>query len=187
MKRLLAAIQIVIPITRVLLFIFIASIAVTSCKKNVAAPEPIKEGLGTMSAVIDGKACSFNYGTDPNTTAKARLGTSYPNLYELVVVGQKATGWFEDGLSVTIDSPDPITTGTYIFNNASNMRIAIWYCPARIPLEPCRVSGNSGIVTITEINSSYVKGSFSATLSYIDNSGVARTNIVTNGKFNAPF
>ncbi len=167
---------------------FICLFYLNSCsKKEVTAPEPARDGPGTISVTIDGSTRSFNYNTDPNTTAKARLGTAYPNLYELVVYGQKATGWFEDDISIKIDSPDPIVPGTYSFNTALNIKTEIWYCPFRIPLEPCHVSGSSGVITITEISPSFVKGTFSATVTYLDNSNVLRSNTLTNGKFNAPF
>ncbi|MEO6613590.1 MAG: hypothetical protein ABIT05_12435 [Chitinophagaceae bacterium] len=154
----------------------------SACKKNVASPEPLRDGPGTISVSIDGNTRSFNYNQDNNSTAKARLGNRYPNLYELVVYGQELPGFFYDDLSITIISRNPIVPGTYSFDSTE-----IWYCPATIPLQACHVSGSSGIITITEMTSSYVKGTFSATLSYLDNSGVARTNNLTNGKFNGLF
>jgi hypothetical protein len=168
--------------------VFICLFYLNSCsKKDVASPEPAREGPGTISVSIDGSTRSFNYNADPNTTAKARLGTGYPNFYELVVYGQEATGWFVDDISIKIDSPDPIVPGTYSFNTGLNTRTEIWYCPAVIPLEPCHVSGSSGIITITDISPSFVKATFSATVTYVDNSNVFHSNTLTNGKFNALF
>lgn len=162
------------------------TISISSCKKEAAPPAPVSEGLGTISVSIDGSTRSFNYHEDNNSTAKATLGTRYPNLYTLSVFGLESTGYFEDRLSITIVSPVPIVAGTYTNAALPNTSLEIWYCPATIPLQACHVSGSSGIVTISEMSSSSVKGTFSATLSYVDNSGISRTNILTNGKFNTP-
>lgn len=172
---------------KIILFPVVLLLLLISCKKNVAAPEPVKEGLGTISVTIEANIRSFNFNQDNNSTAKARLGTRFPNLYELAVYGQKLPGFFQDYFSITIVSPNPIIPGTYSFSTASNIQTEIWYCPATVPFQNCHISGSSGIITIIEMTSSSVKGTFSATLSYIDNSGVNRTNILTNGKFNAPF
>lgn len=168
--------------------LILLSLVCKSCKKDAAPPAPVSEGLGTISVSIDGSTRSFNYyDQNNNSTAKAVLGTTYNNLYTLTVFGQKRPFFWEDDLSITIVSPNPIVAGTYTNAAVPNTSLEIWYCPFTIPLQACHVSGSSGLVTISEISSSSVKGTFSATLSYVDNSGASRTNTLTNGKFNTPF
>jgi len=168
--------------------LILLSLVCNSCKKDAAPPAPINEGLGTISATIDGSSRSFNYDEDNNSTAKAILGNTNNNLYTLTVFGQERPGLFlEDELSITIESPNPIVAGTYTNAAVPNTSLEIWYCPFTIPLQACHVSGSSGLVTISEVSNSSVKGTFSATLSYVDNSGTSRTNTLTNGKFNTPF
>jgi hypothetical protein len=163
------------------------SLICKSCKKEAAPPAP-SDSLGTVSVSIDGSIRSFNYNQNNNSTAKATLDTRHPNLYTLTVFGQVSPGFFADYLSITIVSPVPIVAGTYDANaTPPNTSLEIWYCPATVPLQACHISGNSGLVTISEINSSSVKGTFSATLSYVDNSGTPRTNTLTNGVFNVGF
>ncbi len=166
--------------------LILLSLVCKSCKKDAAPPAPVSEGLGTISVSIDGSTRSFNYYDDNNSTAKAVLGTRYPNLYTLTVFGQVSPGFWADYLSITIVSPVPIVAGTYTNAAVPNTSLEIWYCPATIPFQACHVSGSSGLVTISEMSSSSVKGTFSATLSYVDNSGTSRTNTLTNGKFNTP-
>lgn len=167
--------------------LILLSLVCKSCKKDAALPAPVSESLGTISVSIDGSTRSFNYTQDNNSTAKAVLGTRYPNLYTLRVFGRVRSGWFEDDLSITIVSPVPIIAGTYTNVAVPNTSLEIWYCPFTIPLQACHVSGSSGLVTISEMSSSSVKGTFNAALSYVDNSGTSRTNTLTNGKFNTPF
>ncbi len=166
--------------------LILLSLVCKSCKKD-AAP-PVSEGLGTISVSIDGNTRSFNYDENNGSTAKAMLDSSYPNLYRLKIFGQTGPGlYLEDRLSITIESPNPIVAGTYTNAAVPNTSLEIWYCPFTIPLQACHVSGSSGLVTISEISSSSVKGTFSATLSYVDISGASRSNTLTNGKFNTPF
>ena len=167
--------------------LILLSLVCKSCKKDAAPPAPVSEGLGTISVSIDGSIHSFNYDQNNNSTAKAVLGTRFPNLYTLTVFGQVNPGFFAHYLSITIVSPVPIVAGTYTNASAPNTSLEIWYCPATTPLQACHISGSSGLVTIGEIISSSVKGTFSATLSYVDNSGTPRTNTLTNGKFNVSF
>lgn len=169
-----------------LLWIFSVTILTISCKKNTTAPEPVNDGPGTISAVIDGQTHSFNYGENNRPKAWLEYIQAISN-YRLFVYGQVENGYFRDHIRIEITSPNPIEPGSYSLSSASNIsRPYIFYCPATVPFQNCHVSVN-GIITITEMNSSYVKGTFNGILSYRDNSGTPRSNTLSNGKFNVNF
>jgi len=171
---------------KVLAFSVIIVCLLFSCKKDPTAPQPVNDGPGTISAVIDGQTHNFNYG-DNNPAPKAWLEyIQVISSYRFVVYGQVENGYFEDHIAIEITSPDPIVPGSYSLSSASNTSPHIFYCPATVPFQNCHGSVN-GIITITEMNSSYVKGTFNGMLSYRDNSGTPRSNTLSNGKFNVSF
>jgi len=109
----------------------------TSCEKDVP--------LGTLMASVDGKERAFD--TDP----KAEW-TSDPEGYDLWIHG---IGTMNE-ISIRINSQALITKNTYSYVNISFYRYILF-----IPIEYNTLNGT---VTITEMDATHVKGTFSGTL-----------------------
>ncbi len=108
-----------------------------SCEKDVP--------LGTLMASVDGKERTFD--TDP----KAEW-TSAPEGYDLWIHG---IGTMKE-ISIRINSQALITKNTYSYVNISFYRYILF-----IPIEYNTLNGT---VTITEMDATHVKGTFSGTL-----------------------
>jgi len=160
-----------------LIAFFIVLFMINSCKKESVDNIP----LGTIKAELNGIMTTFNI------QAKAtRL--SVTGGYGIQVQGNYRTG-STTNFSFTIVKPDPLTTGTYTENAGGNPLVTVKHCTE--VLYPCVIqavtygsSSNPVSITITDINNSYVKGSFKGELSVNTNGG---KEILTKGVFYVSF
>lgn len=151
------------------------SIFSISCKKD-ATDIPI----GTIKVTISGTAYTFN------VQAKAtRLIVS--GGYGIQIQGNfKTTS--TTNLSFSIVRPSPISTGTYTENTVGNPLVQMTHCTE--VLFPCVIqataygsTSNPVSITITEITSSSVKGTFNGELQ-VSSGG---TELLKNGAFYVSF
>ena len=148
-----------------------------SCKKD-ATDIPIS----TIKVEIGGSATTFS------VQAKAtRLFVS--GGYGIQIQGNYRTG-STTNLSFSIVSPNPISTGVYTENTVSNPLVTMTHCVE--VLFPCVLQSNAYgsvtnpvSITITEINSSFAKGTFKGELS--GGGGNPTTEVLTNGVFYVSF
>ena len=148
-----------------------------SCKKD-ATDIPI----GTIKVDIGGNNSSFS------VQAKAtRLPVT--GGYGIQIQGNYRTG-STTNLSFSVVSPTQISTGVYTENTTGNPLVTMTHCTE--VLFPCVVqannygsTGNPVSITITEINSSFVKGTFKGEL--LNLGGTSGTEVLSNGTFYVSF
>jgi hypothetical protein len=146
------------------------------CKKDSVDNIPI----GTIKVDIDGTAYTFSVqakATRPQVTGG----------FGVQIQGNYRTG-STTNLSFTIVRPTAITSGSYTENTASNPLVMMKHCTEVIV--PCVYQANNYgsptnpvSITITEITSSYVKGTFKGELQL----GSGSTETLTNGMFYVSF
>ena len=148
-----------------------------SCKKD-ATDIPI----GTIKVDLGGSATTFS------VQAKAtRLPVT--GGYGIQVQGNYRTN-STTNLSFSIASPTQISTGVYAENTTGNPLITMKHYTE--VLFPCVVQANTYgsttnpvSITITEINSSFVKGTFKGELLIVG--GTPGTEVLANGAFYVSF
>ena len=148
----------------------------SGCKKDSVDNIPI----GTIKVDINGTTNTFSVqakATRPQVTGG----------YGVQIRGYYRTGSTTD-LTFTIARPTPITNGNYSENLASNPLVIMKHCTEVII--PCFTqassygsSSNPVSITITEITSSYVKGTFKGELQFSPGS----TEKLENGMFYVSF
>ncbi|MEP6700121.1 MAG: hypothetical protein ABJA85_02345 [Bacteroidota bacterium] len=155
----------------------------TGCKKNTEVPAPDPNAIG-ISAKINGEWHSFFF---------QPLGRQW-NSYSYTFEGSEGST-SGNQISIAIDSPTPLTTGVYSSNSTPGVSVRIFYGGfyGFLGYSSWEVTNSPGFgrreetVTISEINSVSVKGSFSCTLfsaSFID---LTKIKTLTNGNFNVKF
>lgn len=156
------------------------TIITISCKKD-ATDIPI----GTIKVDIDRNNSTFS------VEAKAtRLPVT--GGYGIQVQGNYRTG-STTNLSFSIVSPNQISTGVYTENTTGNPLVTMKHCTEI--LFPCVVQAstygsttNPVSITIIEINSSFIKGTFKGELlSSTMVNGNPVTEVLTNGAFYVSF
>jgi len=164
------------------IFYFLLTCCVTittiSCKKD-ATDIPI----GTIKVDIGGSNSTFS------VQAKAtRLSVS--GGYGVEIQGNYRTG-STTNLSFSIASPTQISTGVYTENTTGSQLVTMKHCTE--VLFPCVVQAstygsttNPVSITITEINSSFVKGTFRGELLFVRGS-TGGTEVLANGVFYVSF
>ena len=161
---------------KIIVIAFFSVFLFCGCKKDSIDNIPI----GTIKVDIDGTAYTFSVqakATRPQVTGG---------------FGVQIQGYYRTGsttnLSFTVVRPTTITSGSYTENTASNPLVIMKHCTEVIV--PCvyqannyRSSTNPVNITITEITSSYVKGTFNGALQL----GSGSTETLTNGMFYVSF
>lgn len=164
-------INIVILLTGMLCF--------NSCKKD-------HQDADTISASIDGKVTTFNVGAHASTL-------NVTGGYGISIQGNKKNpSDSKTALSISIVSPDPIVKRTYVENSNGNPLVGMTYDFDLVfgivyTFEGYGSNTHPVSVTITEINSSFVKGTFSGEVQGTDATGATAKYVITNGTFNVKF
>jgi hypothetical protein len=162
---------------KILLFTAFISLFLVSCKKNSSVAP-----VNTLSATINGVDESFN------TNVFAQNGSGVTLNSSLEIRGFNGSANSYDALSITLNTNNTITTGTY--SNAPNVNdgfISIVYNngPVSFVNPNTYTSDVNGAylttVKIVSISSTNVQGTFTAQLVYPDGKTI---KTVTNGKFN---
>jgi len=170
--------------TKALLFFSaLLLLALISCKKS---KENNADPVGTISVSIDGTKTTFNNG------AKATV-MSVSGGYGINIKGNKLDpSASQTSLSFSVVSPSVISARSYVENAGSNPLLVMDYFFDVVfgigTTSSAYGSTTSPVtVTISEINSASVKGTFSGELSYTDLNGNPAKNVLTNGAFNVSF
>jgi hypothetical protein len=150
------------------ILILILTLISTSCEKNNDVP------LGIISVSIDGNKRSFN------NNAKVEWLTVQGG-YGILIHGYKGDMGSSNEISITICSPYSISAKKYI-DNTSGSLIQIKYSVNLILLWD-EFTSSTATVTISEINSTHIKGTFSGHLK--DSGGSTRE--FSGGVFNVSF
>lgn len=165
---------------KIMPLLVLISFLLFSCKKD-ATDIPI----GTIKVDLGGSATTFS------VQAKAtRLPVT--GGYGIQIQGNYRTN-STTNLSFSIVSPNPISTGVYTENTASNPLVTMTHCVE--VLFPCILQSNAYgnitnpvSITITEINGSFVKGTFKGELLSAGSAGgTPVTEALTNGVFYVSF
>jgi len=167
-----------------ILLLSFLSLCFISCKKDNGNDDI---DIGTITADVDGVATSFNH------SAKATV-LNVSGGYGISIQGYKKdlsesqTNW-----TFSIARPTPITTGTYIENSGSNPLVRMTYTYDFLAgiLYTSEAYGSSAhpvTITITDISSTSVKGTFSGELYCTSGpAGTPYKNVFSNGSFNVSF
>ncbi len=164
-----------------ILFAFVI-LCSSSCKKdkgNTDVP------IGTISVTIDGTATTFNYG------AKATILNVGGGNGISITGNKKEPAASQTSLAISIVRSTPITTGTYVENFGSSSIVGMKYDYDFIGIiytsEEYASPTPPVTINITEINSTFVKGTFSGELSGTGIDGNPVKNVFTNGVFYVKF
>jgi len=152
---------------RYLILLLVLALAFPSCDRIKDVP------LGTITVVIDGDEKSFS------NEAKAEWITVEGG-YGLKISGHKGDTGTSNEVFITIASPHQIGTGTYS-NAVSGNAVVINY-NVFIYLFWDEYVSSSASVTISELDASHVKGTFSGTVVSGENS-----KVFSKGVFNVSF
>jgi hypothetical protein len=150
------------------ILIIILTLISTSCEKDNDVP------LGTISVTIDGNKRSFN------SDAKVEWLTVQGG-YGILIHGYKGDIGSSNEISITIVSPYSISAKTYN-DNASGNLVKIKYS-VNLILFWDEFTSSTATVSISEINSTHIKGTFRGNLN--DSGGSTRE--LSGGVFNASF
>jgi hypothetical protein len=150
------------------ILVLILTVVTTSCEKNNDLP------LGTILVSIDGNKKSFN------NNAKAEW-LSVEGGVGLWIYGYKGDTASSNNISVRIASPYTITAKTYKDKTSGNA-VQIKYNLSLLFFWD-EFTSSAATVTITEINSTHAKGTFSGILT---DSGGGSMNL-SGGSFNVSF
>ena len=165
-----------------ILFAAFLSLGFISCKKSSSNTDI---AIGTISVSIDGVATTFNY------LAKADV-PSVTGGYGVRIQGyKKDPSLSATSLTFSVVRPTAITTGTYVENAGSNPFVEMSYFYDLVlgtgTTSVAYGSTTSPVtITITDINTSSVKGTFSGELLSPGISGPFK-NLLVNGKFYVRF
>ena len=156
--------------------VFLSVLFFCSCKKDSVDDIPI----GTIKVEINGTDYTFSVqakATRPQVTGG----------FGVQIRGYYRTGSTTD-LTLTVVRPTTITSGNYTENTASNPLVMMKHCTEVIV--PCfnqavnnGSPSNPASITITEITSSYVKGTFKGELHYVGGGN----ETLSNGMFYVSF
>ncbi len=155
----------------------------TSCKKDKADTDV---SVGTISATIDGTATTFNF------RAKA-TGSNVSGGYGISIQGfKKDPSASQTSLSISIARGTQITSGTYVENSGSNPLVEMTYnydlVFGIVYTSTTYGSATKPVtITITDINSTSVKGTFSCELLGNDVNGNPAKTVFTDGVFYVSF
>ncbi|MEO6639379.1 MAG: hypothetical protein ABIN25_13960 [Ginsengibacter sp.] len=165
------------------ILLFASILCFSSCKKNNADN---KVSTDTISASVDGNATTFNYGALASTI-------SVSGGFGITIYGNKKDpSVSQTSLLISIVSPNPITKGTYVENSGGNPLIQMTYTydlvfGLKYTFETYGSTINPLRITITDITSTFAKGTFSGEVTGTDGTGSVVKYLFTNGVFNVKF
>lgn len=152
----------------------------SSCKKD-----PESAAIGTISVSINGTNTTFDFG------AKASQ-IPVTGGYGIKIQGNKKDpSQSATSLTLTIVRPTPITAGTYIENGAGNPLVSMDYFfdllfGSGSTASAFRSPTNPVTITLTEYNSTSIKGTFSGELQS-NYAGTVTKTLLSNGSFYVSF
>jgi hypothetical protein len=159
--------------------LMLALVLLASCKKSSSSSTPTG---GTITATVDGTPMTFN-------NVLIAKDTSYLGAYLITMSGISALTASAPELSLTVDGPSAVTTGTYnlpITGTTTDVP-ALSFSQGTTLVYSSDVSGTySSSVVITSLTKTNVQGTFTGTLTLSLGSG-ATTKAITDGKFNVNF
>lgn len=150
---------------RILIVILLVQLIV-SCEDDIP--------LGTIEVSVDGSRKEFSNG------AKAEW-INVEGGYGLKIIGYRGTEGSSNEVSITIASPRDISTGAYTNSVAGNAVVVQFYVYLLFNFD--EFTSGSATVSISELDSSHVKGTFKASLK--DSGGSTRE--FEDGVFNVSF
>jgi hypothetical protein len=156
-----------------------ALVLLASCKKSSNASTPAGS---TITATVDGTPMTFN-------NVLVAKDTAFSGAYVLTFSGATSLTASSPELSLTVDGPTAITTGTYSLGPAVNTTNipAISYTQGSSLIYLTDVTRTySSSIEITSLSQTNVQGTFTGTLTLATGSG-ATTKAITDGKFNVNF
>jgi hypothetical protein len=175
-----------------ILFSAILSLGFASCKKGTSN---VDNHVSTISVAIDGKVDTFGF-----AVSAGRL--SVAGGYGIGIAGFRypSSAMNNTSLSISISRPTQITTGTYIENVSGNPLVKLSYIndmgfDNNIQSDVSSTSDAYGslrnpvTITITNINSATVKGTFSGELLSpgLNIGGPPFKTVLANGVFDVAF
>ena len=160
--------------------IFILPIAlllfITSCKKSSSGSSV----SGAITANVDGTPTSFN------TEAVGFLVNS-GGVYQLSLTAFQGAVSSSNQITIAVAGSAAITPGTYGDQPSSGapdeVSLAYVQQPGSILYGASGTGTDTASVTITSINASEAKGTFTGGVTLISGSGSPTEHIITNGKF----
>lgn len=159
--------------------LLLAFVLVASCKKSNHSSTPAG---GTITATVDGTPMTFN-------NILIAKDTSYLGAYAITMSGISSLTASAPELSLTVDGPAAVTTGTYSINSSGMTTDlpGLGFSQGTTLVYESDVSGTySTSVVITTLTKTNVQGTFTGTLTLQLGSGAA-TKTITDGKFNVNF
>ena len=157
----------------------LALVFLASCKKSSNSSTPAGS---TITATVDGTPMTFN-------NVLVAKDTSYLGAYLISISGISSLTASAPELSLTVDGPSAVTTGTYNLPPTGTITDvpALSFSQGTTLVYSSDVSGTySSSVVITSLSKTNVQGTFTGTLTLSLGSG-ATTKAITDGKFNVNF
>ena len=159
--------------------LILALVLLASCKKSNHSSTPAG---GTITATVDGTPMTFN-------NILVAKDTSYLGAYAITISGISSLTANAPELSLTVDGPSAVTTGTYSLPLSGTVTDvpAISFSQGTTLVYESDISGTySSSIVITTLTKTNVQGTFTGTLTLQLGSG-ATTKAITDGKFNVTF
>jgi len=165
---------------KTILLLFCLQLILFCCNKNSPTP------LNTIIADVDGVTQTFSFNDSANRANDINV---YPGqtVYSANVFGNTTNAFKTNTIIISINLPQPITPGKYLFDNSNpqydNIFISYAENPSNFDYIPDTRQPNPATITITSISSTNIQGTFSGDLFGTLDS--ARK--ITNGRFNVNF
>jgi hypothetical protein len=163
---------------RISLLASLFCLLLTACSKNNKGDNSGK--AGTIAATVDGSNVSFN------TTARA-MRTDISGAYSIQIIGFQGAAGSSNQIAIAVSDNSPIVTGIYneTLTGANGVgSVSYIQSGTALPYINNRSTANPGTVTITEVNATSVKGTFSGDVFLMTNGGISTTKkSITNGQF----
>ena len=157
----------------------LALVLLASCKKSNHSSTPTG---GTITATVDGSPMTFN-------NVLVAKDTSYLGAYAITMSGISSLTANAPELSLTVDGPSAVTTGTYSLPLSGTVTDlpALSFSQGTTLVYGSDISGSdSSSIVITTLTKTNVQGTFSGTLTLQLGTGAA-TKVITDGKFDVNF
>ena len=159
--------------------LLLAFVLLASCKKSSNSSTPAG---GTITAMVDGTPMTFN-------NILVAKDTAYLGAYAITISGISSLTASAPELSLTVDGPSAVTTGTYslpLSGTATDVP-ALSFSQGTTLVYESDLSGTyASSIVITTLTKTNVQGTFSGTLTLSLGSG-STTKVITDGKFDVNF
>jgi len=148
-------------------------LAMASCKKSSSSSS---NGLGTITASIDGTATTFN-------TSATAVESTGNGLSSLIIIGFQGTAGTSNSMDITLGSNSPLAANTSFSDTSTVGNLAEFaYTTEPGNNSYSDILGGSAQVKITGISSSSIQGTFSGVVTL--SGGTPASHTITNGTFN---